>query len=84
MWVLFYTGYAVPVVDEDDMSSNSAIIPLFSAPVKAYVDGGTSTITNKTINLANNTLTGTTAQFNTALSDNDFATLAGSETYNKH
>lgn len=40
----------------------------------------TDTITNKTVNLANNTVTGTTAQFNTALSDNDFATLAGSET----
>jgi hypothetical protein len=41
---------------------------------------GTETLTGKTINLSSNTLTGTTAQFNTALSDNDFATLAGSET----
>lgn len=40
----------------------------------------TSTLTNKTVNLANNTVTGTTAEFNTALSDNDFATLAGTET----
>jgi hypothetical protein len=40
---------------------------------------GTETLTGKTINLSSNTLTGTTAQFNTALSDNDFATLAGSE-----
>ena len=40
---------------------------------------GTETLTNKTINLSSNTLTGTTAQFNAALSDNDFATLAGSE-----
>lgn len=39
-----------------------------------------ATLTNKTVNLANNTLSGTTAQFNTALSDNDFATQAGSET----
>jgi len=38
------------------------------------------TLTNKTINLAKNTLTGTTALFNTALSDNDFTTLAGAET----
>lgn len=38
------------------------------------------TLTNKTVNLSSNTLTGTTAQFNTALSDGDFATLAGSET----
>lgn len=40
----------------------------------------TTTVTNKTMNLSSNTLTGTTAQFNTALSDNDFATLAGTET----
>lgn len=40
----------------------------------------TATFTNKTINLANNTLTGTIAEFNTALSDGDFATIAGSET----
>jgi hypothetical protein len=39
-----------------------------------------ATLTNKTVNLANNTVTGTTAQFNAALSDNDFATLAGAET----
>jgi hypothetical protein len=38
------------------------------------------TLSNKTINLSSNTLTGTTAQFNTALSDNDFATIAGTET----
>ena len=40
----------------------------------------TQTLTNKTLNLTNNTLTGTIAQFNTACSDADFATLAGSET----
>ena len=40
----------------------------------------TDTLTNKTVNLSSNTLTGTTAQFNTALSDGSFATLAGSET----
>ena len=40
----------------------------------------TTTLTNKTISLSNNTVTGTKAQFNTACSDADFATLAGSET----
>ena len=40
----------------------------------------TDTLTNKSIDLTNNTLTGTTAQFNTALSDGSFATLAGTET----
>src|SRR6056300_464890 len=50
---------------------------------------GTQTLTNKTIDSASNTLTldlsegtltGTTAEFNTALSDGSFATLAGTET----
>lgn len=41
----------------------------------------TDTLTNKTINLTSNTLSGTTAQFNSALSDGDFATLAGTETF---
>jgi len=41
---------------------------------------GTATFTNKTINLSNNTVSGTIAQFNTAVSDADLATLAGSET----
>lgn len=40
----------------------------------------TQTLTNKTINLANNALAGTTAEFNSALSDDNFATLAGAET----
>lgn len=38
------------------------------------------TISNKTINLSNNTLTGTLAQFNAALSDDNFASLTGAET----
>jgi hypothetical protein len=37
-------------------------------------------LTNKTLALGSNTVTGTTAQFNTALTDGDFATLAGAET----
>lgn len=41
---------------------------------------GAETLTNKSINLANNTLTGTVAEFNSALSNGDFATLAGTET----
>jgi hypothetical protein len=40
----------------------------------------TATLTSKTINLASNTLTGTLAQFNAAVSDADLASLAGVET----
>jgi hypothetical protein len=46
----------------------------------AITSSSTSTLTNKTVSLASNTITGTTAQFNTALSDNNFATIAGTET----
>jgi hypothetical protein len=37
---------------------------------------GTETLTNKTIDLGSNTLSGTLAQFNTAVSDGDFAAVA--------
>jgi hypothetical protein len=50
---------------------------IWSTPVTAT---STNTLTNKTIALGSNTVSGTTAQFNTALTDNDFATLAGTET----
>jgi hypothetical protein len=38
------------------------------------------TLTNKTISLADNTVTGTKAQFNASLTDGDFATISGTET----
>ena len=40
----------------------------------------TDTLTNKSVSLTTNTITGTLAEFNTALSDADFATLSGTET----
>lgn len=40
----------------------------------------TQTLTNKTIDLASNTVTGTLAQFNTALSGTNFVSTDGSET----
>lgn len=40
----------------------------------------TLTFSNKTIALGSNTVSGTIAEFNTALTDADFATLAGTET----
>lgn len=51
--------------------------------VKTYVDGQnsvTQTLSNKTIALGSNTVSGTLAQFNTAVTDADLASLAGSET----
>jgi hypothetical protein len=52
---------------------------ILSIDSTVVTESSTDTLTNKSINLANNTLTGTTAEFNTALSDGSFATLAGSE-----
>ena len=40
----------------------------------------TDTLTNKTIALGSNTVSGTLAQFNSALTDDSFASLTGSET----
>ena len=75
-----YTNPAIPVIDEDNMASDSALLPPSQQSTKAFVESGTSTLTNKSIDLANNTLTGTKAQFNTAMTDADFATLTGTET----
>ena len=75
-----FSNPATPVIDEDDMSSDSAILPPSQQSTKAFVTSGTVTLSNKSIDLSTNTLTGTTAEFNTALSDNDFATLNGTET----
>ena len=41
---------------------------------------GTETLTNKTLALGSNTVSGTLAQFNTAVTDADLASLAGTET----
>ena len=75
-----FTNPANPVVDEDNMASDSATLPPSQQSVKAFVTSGTVTLSNKSIALGSNTISGTTAQFNSALSDGSFATLAGSET----
>lgn len=58
-----------PVLRED-LSNNSTVI----------TESNTKTLTNKTINLTSNTLTGTVAQFNTAVSDGDFVATTGAQT----
>lgn len=49
-------------------------------PIEGTLASATENLTNKTINLNANTLTGTLAEFNTALSDANFTSLTGSET----
>jgi|TARA_R110000822_G_scaffold49406_1_gene129447 hypothetical protein len=76
------TGNAV--LDEDNMASNSATKIATQQSIKAYVDttaaGTTQTFTNKSINLANNTVTGTFAQFNSAVSDGTLVDLDDAQT----
>jgi hypothetical protein len=59
---------------------NSAVPNGISWSPPSVTPENTISLTNKTINLGSNTITGTTAQFNTALSDDNFVTLAGNET----
>jgi hypothetical protein len=59
------------------ISGDTLTISLESTVV---TETSTDTLTNKSISLNTNTITGTLAEFNTAVSDADFASLAGSET----
>lgn len=61
-------------------ASNTLLIRLNGTIREFDLTDLAQTLSSKTINLSNNTVSGTTAQFNTALSDNDFATQAGTET----
>jgi hypothetical protein len=65
-------------------STNGFVLNVNSATTSglAWVDSAasTQTLTNKSLALGSNTVTGTIAQFNTAVTDADFATVAGSET----
>lgn len=46
----------------------------------AITTTSTATLSNKAIALGSNTITGTKAQFNTAMTDDDFVTLTGAQT----
>ena len=52
----------------------------FATDGSIVTETSTDTLTNKTINFANNTITGTANQFNSAVSDGSFSTTSGSET----
>ena len=71
-------------VDATDAWTSSEHLNLASG--KSYYVNGTllkdvsETLTNKTISLGSNTVSSTLAQLNTAISDADVASLAGSET----
>ena len=65
-----FDGSANITIASTDLSNTSAIALLTSS----------QTLTNKTIDLGDNTLTGSLAEFNTALQGDSFVSLTGSET----
>ena len=58
------------------VNPNSLQVASVAVPTISSFD----TLTNKSVDLASNTLTGTKAQFNAALTGDDFVTLTGTET----
>lgn len=58
----------------------SVVNPFVGNTANIVITDGEQTLTNKTINLSNTTFSGTLAQFNTALSDANFVSIAGTET----
>jgi hypothetical protein len=76
-------GYITAVTSGTGISVTSSTGPIPSVAVDTAVvatTNNTLTLTNKTLALGSNTVSGTIAEFNTALTDANFATLAGTET----
>jgi len=74
-------GQTLSAQPHSTSTTNTMLLPQ-GADSTLVSEIATQTLTNKTIDLAGasgNTLTGTTAEFNTALSDGDFCTTAGTE-----
>ena len=82
--------FADPTADRVITFPNNSGTVAFTADISAATGGsvsetGTQTLTNKTLSLSSNTITGTLAEFNTALTDANFApidspTFAGTPT----
>jgi hypothetical protein len=77
------TGDLTALTSGTGISLTNATGPIPTVAVDTAVVATTNnaiTLTSKTIALGSNTVSGTISEFNTALTDGDFATLAGSET----
>ena len=72
------------IIDSDTLAGATSTTIHSGESLKAYIDtqdaSGTITFSNKSIDLDSNTLTGTLAEFNTALQGDSFVSLTGSET----
>ena len=61
-------------------ADRTVTLPLLTGNDQITMDAHASTLTNKTIDLASNTVTGSLAEFNTALQSESFAGLAATQT----
>ena len=71
-------AYETTITATNPTADQTITIPNASGTI--VLKDSTDTLTNKSISLTTNTITGTKAEFNSAMSDADFATLAGTET----
>jgi len=71
--------FETSLVAEDPTADRTITLPNLTGTV--ILDAGAQTLYSKSINLNSNILLGTTAEFNAALSDDNFATVAGTETF---
>ena len=62
------------------LTSGGSVITVPNSAGNLVVDAATQTLTNKGIDLTDNTVTGTLAEFNTAVSDATLVSTTGSET----
>jgi hypothetical protein len=76
-----YVGPATPVIDTDAMTEDSAILPPSQQSVKAFVESGSSTLTNKTLTspVINTGVSGTAVQDDDGFSSASSSKLASSE-----
>ena len=70
-------GHGISIINGDAEGASTTVT--VDSSVTALLTS-TQSFTNKTIDLSNNTINGTTAQFNAALSNGTFSTVAGTET----
>ena len=77
-------GQKITAADHSVNATNTLTLPggttIGNGDATLLSDTGTQTVTNKTIDLTDNTLSGTLTEFNTALSGDDFVSLTGTET----